>query len=196
MLRRCYVDRYVEPATRAAAGRDDDPLGRARRAVPEPLAGPIDDGSGALVTWGATVRGAIRTACDRTVVPRPGSCPKPQVRTARGRPVRVARTYSTEAPGRTCQHRSTLSPSSALPGHANAYTRSVCVAPLPRNAGGVATVRQRGLLPAPPPREVASRPKCTIASGPSLLLARAQALLEPAAARVVVMVSVCSLQLV
>ena len=29
--------------------------------------------------------------------------PMPQVRTARRRLVRVARTYSTEAPGRTCQ---------------------------------------------------------------------------------------------
>jgi len=33
------------------------------------------------------------------------SCPVPQVRTARRRLVRVARTYSTEAPGRTCQLR-------------------------------------------------------------------------------------------
>ena len=32
------------------------------------------------------------------------SCPVPSVRTARRRLVRVARPYSTEAPGRTCQH--------------------------------------------------------------------------------------------
>ena len=42
--------------------------------------------------------------------------------------------------------------SSALPGHASAYTtRSVCAAPLPRKDRGAATVRQRGLLPAAPP---------------------------------------------
>ena len=79
----------------------------------------------------------------------------------------------------------------APPGHANAYTRSVCTAPLPREGGGAASVRQRGLLPSatppPPPRAVASRPKCTTASGPSLLLVR-QALLDPAV--LVVMVSV------
>lgn len=92
----------------------------------------------------------------------------------------------------------------ALPGHANAYTRSMpprAALPPPKD-GGAATVRQRGLLPAaplsppPPPSEVASRPMCTTASGPSALPVRAQALLlDPAAARVV-MVSVCSLQLV
>ena len=90
------------------------------------------------------------------------------------------------------------------PGHANAYTRSMPprAALPPRKDGGAATVRQRGLLPAaplsppPPPSEVASRPMCTTASGPSALPVRAQALLlDPAAARVV-MVSVCSLQLV
>jgi hypothetical protein len=32
------------------------------------------------------------------------SCPVPLVRTARRRLARAARTYSTEAPGRTCQH--------------------------------------------------------------------------------------------
>eukprot|EP00964_Phaeocystis_antarctica_P062713 scaffold37598_cov66-Phaeocystis_antarctica.AAC.2 len=36
------------------------------------------------------------------------SCPVPQARTLRRRPERVARTYSTEAPGRTCQHSSLL----------------------------------------------------------------------------------------
>eukprot|EP00964_Phaeocystis_antarctica_P128909 scaffold92731_cov66-Phaeocystis_antarctica.AAC.1 len=41
-----------------------------------------------------TVRGA-----------RGASCPAPPVRTARRRLVRVARTYSTEAPGRTCKLR-------------------------------------------------------------------------------------------
>ena len=82
---------------------------------------------------------------------------------------------------------------------ASAYTtRSVCAAPLPRKDRGGATVRQRGLLSAAPPapawpREVASRLKCTTASGPSLLLVRAQALPGPTAARVS-MVSVCSLQ--
>ena len=64
----------------------------------------------------------------------------------------------------------------APPGHANAYTRSVCTAPLPREGGGAASVRQRGLLPSatppPPPRAVASRPKCTTASGPSVLRVR------------------------
>ena len=35
---------------------------------------------------------------------RVASCPVPLVRTARRRLVRVARTYSTEAPGRGCQH--------------------------------------------------------------------------------------------
>ena len=51
----------------------------------------------------------------RTVVPAPGaSCPAAQVRTARRRLIRVARTYSTEAPGRTrqlsCPRRSAAAP--------------------------------------------------------------------------------------
>ena len=49
----------------------------------------------------------------RTVVPAPGaSCSVPQVRTARRRLVRVAHTYSTEAPGRTCKLR--LPPAQSL----------------------------------------------------------------------------------
>ena len=43
----------------------------------------------------------------RTLLGAPrASCPVPLVRTARRRLVRVARTYSTEAPGRTCKLRS------------------------------------------------------------------------------------------
>eukprot|EP00964_Phaeocystis_antarctica_P077902 scaffold48415_cov61-Phaeocystis_antarctica.AAC.2 len=56
--------------------------------------------------WGATVRGTYGTpeAGTRTVyVPWRSSCPVPQARTLRRRPVRVACTYSTEAPGRTCK---------------------------------------------------------------------------------------------
>ena len=41
------------------------------------------------------------------------SCPAPQVRTARSRRVRVAREYSTEAPGSTCQH--SMSPNPKCP---------------------------------------------------------------------------------
>eukprot|EP00964_Phaeocystis_antarctica_P051513 scaffold30059_cov63-Phaeocystis_antarctica.AAC.2 len=51
----------------------------------------------------------------RTVVPAPGAgCPAPLIRTARRRTVRVARTYSTEAPGRTCKLRSRRSRSTAM----------------------------------------------------------------------------------
>eukprot|EP00964_Phaeocystis_antarctica_P085679 scaffold54165_cov46-Phaeocystis_antarctica.AAC.2 len=59
-----------------------------------------------VVPRGATVRGTCGTpgAGTRTVyVPWRSSCPVPQVRSKRL--VRVACTYSTEAPGRTCQHR-------------------------------------------------------------------------------------------
>ena len=65
-------------------------------------------------SWGGT-RYAVRPARPGPVpvrVPRTYSAwrlgasgPVPPVRTARRRLVRVARTYSTEAPGRTCQHR-------------------------------------------------------------------------------------------
>eukprot|EP00964_Phaeocystis_antarctica_P047570 scaffold27522_cov62-Phaeocystis_antarctica.AAC.1 len=48
--------------------------------------------------YGAPEAGA-RTA----YVPQRTSCPVPQVRTLRRRPVRAACTYSTEPPGRTCQ---------------------------------------------------------------------------------------------
>ena len=60
-------------------------------------------------TWGATVRGTYPTpeAGTRTqYVQYAGpwaSRPALPVRTQRGRLVRVARTYPTEAPGRTCQ---------------------------------------------------------------------------------------------
>ena len=61
-----------------------------------------------LPSWGATVRGAYSTpeaagTCTAYAQKRPAraSCPVPSVRTARGRLVRVARTYST-APGRGC----------------------------------------------------------------------------------------------
>ena len=55
-----------------------------------------------------TVRGTYGTpeAGTRTAHVRwRTSCPAPLVRTARRRPVHVARTYSTEAPGRTCKLR-------------------------------------------------------------------------------------------
>eukprot|EP00964_Phaeocystis_antarctica_P153166 scaffold121301_cov63-Phaeocystis_antarctica.AAC.1 len=66
MLRGSDVDRYMEPASRAAAGFDGDPLGRARRAVLEPLAGAVDDSRGALyspVTLAG--RAAAAWACER-----------------------------------------------------------------------------------------------------------------------------------
>ena len=56
-LSRCYVDRYMEPAPRAAAGRDGDPLRRARRALLRPVLGPtlagaVDDGRRAPLSCG------------------------------------------------------------------------------------------------------------------------------------------------
>ena len=52
----------------------------------------------------------------RTVRASPeASCPAPPVRTARRRLVRVACTYSTEAPGRTCQHGRSPTPKRSPP---------------------------------------------------------------------------------
>ena len=59
--------------------------------------------SSSLSAWGATVRGYVRYARGALGSGRPA----PPVRTQRGRLVRVARTYPTEAPGRTCQLRLT-----------------------------------------------------------------------------------------
>jgi len=60
--------------------------------------------------WGATVRATYRApeAGTRTQYVQyrgalRASRPAPSVRTQRGRPVRVARAYPTEAPGRACQ---------------------------------------------------------------------------------------------
>ena len=52
------------------------------------------------------------------------SCPAPPTLTARTRLVRVARTYSTEAPGRTCQHGWAPCPCSQMGGCQSGTTQS------------------------------------------------------------------------
>eukprot|EP00964_Phaeocystis_antarctica_P127846 scaffold91553_cov63-Phaeocystis_antarctica.AAC.2 len=83
-----------------AVGRCACVLGQARRAR---ACGP--DGAASPAVPRYAVR-AVRRGWDACSVLRLGaSCPAPPVRTARRRLVRVAHTYSTQAPGRTCQHR-------------------------------------------------------------------------------------------
>ena len=90
-----------------------------------------------LTTWGATARGTYGTpeAGTRTApyVPWRTSCPVPQVRTLRKRPVHVAHTFSTAAPGRTCQHSSRLitvsSSESRHRGMADSLSWSACAGP-------------------------------------------------------------------
>ena len=93
-------------------------------------------------TW---VRGAHSV---RTVVPSPGQklpCASGAygAREAGTRGPCVCGTEEAPRPGTHVSAHLTPSPC-ALPGHANAYTRSVCTAPLPRKGGGAASVRQHG----------------------------------------------------
>ena len=62
-----------------------------------------------------------------------GICPAPQAHTTRKRLVRIAHTYSTEAPGRTCQH--SLRRSRRTPRARRAARSSACVAK--EGCGGV-----------------------------------------------------------
>jgi len=87
-------------------------------------------------TCGATVRGTYGTpeAGTRTAhVPWRSSCPVPQVRTLRRRLVRVACTYTKEAPGRAGQH------GAARPSAADPCRRS------PPSAARASLGRKRGL---------------------------------------------------
>ena len=76
--------------------------------------GVLNSGQYHRGTWGATVPGTYPTPEAGTCTPYVhystwglgASRPAPSVRTQRGRPVRAACTYPTEAPGRTCQLRS------------------------------------------------------------------------------------------
>ena len=89
-----------------------------------------------------TVRGthgtpeALRTLYSNS--PGPSCCPAPQVRTARKRQVRVVRKYSTEAPGRTCQHRE-------VPRRASGRLRARRAARRARSCAGAARAPRAGV---------------------------------------------------